>query len=280
MAVQVVAGYWDLDLESRELLLCTRSRRMFGFPKSMPKRLRSHDWEPRIHPDDLTVIDYRLETAERRQEVYTARFRTLRPDGSSCQILGIGRTAAGNPKRFVGLNFDLGEAAATAAPPSRNLGSMMMLASASLFGGWPANENDSRPWRAWSPVRAAASRIGRGNQAFERQMLLRRAQAEFERRQLRKAFLNPGMLGEPAFDLLLALYLAAASVMIPVRVLSSLAAVTTPVAVRWLRFLVDAGLVVTVHSEVDDEAGAMTAALTEKGRKALDGYFKAVGRAI
>ena len=52
MAVEVLAGYWNLDLGSRKLLLCPRSRQMFGIDGASPKILGKHDWLPRIHPED------------------------------------------------------------------------------------------------------------------------------------------------------------------------------------------------------------------------------------
>jgi len=63
MPTRVLAGYWDLDLETREVLLCPRSQRMFGLAADSPKRLAGYDWRPRIHPDDLPVIEGELETA-------------------------------------------------------------------------------------------------------------------------------------------------------------------------------------------------------------------------
>jgi DNA-binding MarR family transcriptional regulator len=276
MAVQLLAGYWDLDLDTRELLLCPRSRRMFGLAGDKPKRLSGYDWKPRIHPDDMPTIEDELDVARRHNKVYSARFRTLRPDGSSCEIIGMGRATVQNRKRFVGLNLDLNEAASSAERESRSIRrSMITLASGMLRAG-PANENDSRPWRAWS-VRAAASRFNRAEKDSERQRLLRKVQSAFELRQLRKSFLNPKMLGEPGFDILLALYVAPPSTMTSVRTISSLIDVSSSVAVRWLNFLVNEGLVLTMESASADEAGAIAAVLTDKGRITLNEYFKAGG---
>ena len=110
MAVEVLAGHWDLQLESGDLLLCPASCRMFGIDGSSHKRLGKFDWLPRIHPDDVPIINSELEAAARHNELYSARFRALRPDGSICQIMGVGRKAAQSPLRFVGLNFDLAAA--------------------------------------------------------------------------------------------------------------------------------------------------------------------------
>jgi PAS domain-containing protein len=278
MAVQVLAGYWDLDLENRELLLCPRSRRMFGLGEGSSRKLAKYDWQPRIHPDDLPAIDGELATAGRNKDVYTARFRTLCPDGSIRQVLGVGRARASNPNRFVGLNFDLHDTTAIAERESRSVRSMMSLASALMLRTGPANENDFRPWRAWPPgwTLAASSRLI-GNRS-QRESLLRRARAAIEVRQLRKKFFNPDMLGEPAFDILLALYVPASGGIMPVQVLCSLTDVSTAVALRWLHFLANEGLVLMAQEAGAADPGAATAALTDKGRIALDEYFRAAGR--
>lgn len=279
MTVQVFAGYWDLDLETRELLLCPRSRRMFGLAGNMPKRLPGYDWQPRIHPDDMPTIEGELEVAGRHNDVYAARFRTLRPDGSICEILGVGRATARNPKRFIGLNLDLKEAAATAERESRSVGrSMMSLASGFLLRSGPANENNSRPWMAWAPVRAANRRVSRGLQDSRREQLRQKAQASFERRQLRKIFLSPKLLGEPGFDILLALYVELPCSTISLPAICSLIDLPTSVALRWLKVLVNEGLVLTIESaRDDDDPEDVSAVLTDKGRIVLDEYFKASG---
>ena len=272
MPTRVLAGYWDLDLETREVLLCPRSQRMFGLAADSPKRLAGYDWQPRIHPDDLPVIEGELETAQRRNEIYAARFRIVRPDGSICQVLGAGRTTARNPMRFVGLNFDLDDAAMAAEQVSRNLSRYMMnFAAEQLLGATPANENESRPW-CTSPER----QVSRPSLESRRKILVQRAQATIDRRELRKIFLSPTMFGEPAFDLLLALYVSSTSPIISASELGSVVGLSTSSTMRWLKFLVKEGLVLTAEEEIDDP-DTMAVTLTDRGRTSLDDYFKAVG---
>lgn len=275
MPTRVLAGYWDLDLETREVLLCPRSQRMFGLAADSPKRLAGYDWQPRIHPDDLPVIEGELEIAQRRNEIYAARFRIVRPDGSICQVLGAGRTTAKNPMRFVGLNFDLDDAATTAEQVSRNLSRYMLnFAAEQQFGAAPANENESRPWRACSP--GSPRSAGRPSLEFTRKILVQRAQAAIDRRELRKIFLSPTMFGEPAFDLLLALYVSPTSPIISASELGAVVGLSPSSTRRWLKFLVNEGLVLTAE-EVIDDPDTMAVALTDKGRTSLDDYFKAAG---
>ena len=132
MSVRVIAGYWGFDLESRELLLCPRSRLMFGLTQNSRNRLAGVDWEPRIHPDDIPVIEGELEMARRNNEIYAARFRTVHADGRTCEVLGVGRPTLRNSKRYVGLNFDLQDTATIAERQSRTVEAAMNFAVSML----------------------------------------------------------------------------------------------------------------------------------------------------
>lgn len=278
MAVQVLAGYWDLDLESRELILCPRSRQMFGIDGSSPKKLAKYDWQPRVHPEDMPVIEGELAAAGDRDEIYTARFRAVRPDGSLFHILGVGQAAAKNPKRFVGLNFDLAATAETAEFESRRqFGTMARLASFLSVRSRPANENETPQRRPPPASRDKLPRSGKTSQKeLRREVLLGRALAMMETRKLRHDFLNRAMFGEPAFDMLLALYANGSPAIMSLRTLSPLIGVSESCAARWLKLLVDDGLVLSVGGE--GEPGDIHATLTDKGRIVLDEYLKALGR--
>ena len=274
MAVQIVAGYWNLDLKSRELLLCPRSRQMFGMDGSSPKKLGKHDWLPRIHPEDIPVIECELQAAGRGDEIYAARFRAVRPDGTLCQILGVGRTAVRDRTRFVGLNFDLAAMAATAVLESRRPGGTMARFAKFLTDHpKPANENARRRLLPRSFLRYRSPPLGkRAKQQTGRQILLERALATIKMRQLRHEFLNPATFGEPAFDMLLALYVTKATPgILPLRVLSPLIGVPESCAARWLKLLVSEGLALSVGGY--GEPGSIHAAITDKGRIVLDEYF-------
>lgn len=213
MAVQILAGHWSLDLGSRELLLCARSREMFGLDGRSPKRLGQRDWLPRIHPDDIPVIEGELEAARRRNETYAARFRAVRPDGSVCEILGVGRPTVRDGTRFVGLNFDLVATAATADFESRRLGETLEeFAGSFAVRPRPANENATPKQPAGSPLREKSSDPSkRAKEEATRQMLLQRALATTKVQQLRDKLLNPAMSGEPSLEMLLSLYLTRAT---------------------------------------------------------------------
>ena len=97
-----------------------------------------------------------------------------------------------------------------------------------------------------------------------------------ETRKLRHDFLNRAMFGEPAFDMLLALYANGSPAIMSLRTLSPLIGVSESCGARWLKLLVDDGLVLSVGSE--GEPGDIHATLTDKGRIVLDEYLKALGR--
>ena len=106
-------------------------------------------------------------------------------------------------------------------------------------------------------------------------MLLGRALAMMETRKLRRDFLNPAMFGEPAFDILLALYVTNASpAILSLRILSPIIGVSESGAARWLKLLIGDGLVLCVG---DGEPGGIHAALTDKGRTVLEEYLGALG---
>jgi hypothetical protein len=279
MAVRIVAGYWNLDLESQELLLCTRSRQMFGIEGNSPKKLGKQDWLPRIHPDDIPLIDGELEAAGRKNENYAVRFRAVRPDGSLIEILGVGRATARDRSRFVGLNFDLAAIAATADLESRRPGGMAARPANFLTACTrPANENETpeRPLRSSLPEKPSGM-IKRAKEESRRQLLLERALATMEMRQLRHKFFDPAMFGEPAFDMLLALYVTQARPpIVSLRMLSPLVGVSQSSAVRWLKFLVGEGLAFSVGG--DGDAGAVHATITGKGRILMGEYLKSLDK--
>jgi hypothetical protein len=64
--------------------------------------------------------------------------------------------------------------------------------------------------------------------------------------------------------------------MVPLRVLSPLIGVSEYSAARWLKFLVSEGLALSVGG--DGDRGEIQAAITGKGRIAMDEYLKALHR--
>jgi DNA-binding MarR family transcriptional regulator len=117
--------------------------------------------------------------------------------------------------------------------------------------------------------------VKRAREEARRQLLVERARATMEMRQLRHKFFNPAMFGEPAFDMLLALYVTnARPPIVSLRMLSPLIGVSQSSAVQWLKFLVSEGLAFSVGG--DGDPGAIHAAITGKGRIVMGEYLKAL----
>lgn len=105
-----------------------------------------------------------------------------------------------------------------------------------------------------------------------RAALIARARKEFGNRRRRSAVFEHSMFGEPAWDMLLALYILDVSG--PRQTTGALmqfsgAPVTT--ARRWLDYLAENGLVLRSHHPTDQRI--MFVNLTDKGRDALDLYY-------
>ena len=67
------------------------------------------------------------------------------------------------------------------------------------------------------------------------------------------------------------------SPMMPVHALAERIDASVAVTVRWLKFLVNEGMVLIVEDREADPAGTLTAALTDKARVTLDEYFRTAG---
>lgn len=105
-----------------------------------------------------------------------------------------------------------------------------------------------------------------------------RARAEFENRRRRKSFFPSPLFGEPAWDMLLALYiLDTAGPRQTVGTLTQFSGTSTSSAKRWLRALARYGLV--RHEDHPTDARTYHVRLTDKARAALDSYFSGAANA-
>ena len=105
-----------------------------------------------------------------------------------------------------------------------------------------------------------------------RENLLLTARFLFDAREGRAAHFSPAMFGEPAWDLLLALYLTQADVPAPaVSSLAKTAGIPITTAFRWIDYLEERHLVERQRSSADGRA--LTIALSKDGRARLERYF-------
>jgi DNA-binding MarR family transcriptional regulator len=110
------------------------------------------------------------------------------------------------------------------------------------------------------------------NEESSRENLLSTARFSLEARQGRAEHFSPAMFGEPAWDLLLALYVTQADTPAPaVSSLAKSAGIAITTAFRWIDYLEEKRLIERQRSS--DDGRALTVGLTEDGRARLEGYF-------
>ncbi|MEL7445947.1 MAG: MarR family transcriptional regulator [Pseudomonadota bacterium] len=114
------------------------------------------------------------------------------------------------------------------------------------------------------------------NHARKRQLYADAARTLYQMRRMRGSlFGNPDIFGEPAWDILLDLYIAIADgkeVSVSSACIGSAAPPTT--GLRWLGILAESGLVVREHDEIDQRR--VLVRLTEAAVEAMDRYFEVV----
>lgn len=108
--------------------------------------------------------------------------------------------------------------------------------------------------------------------ARDRSVLIERARRTYVDRARRARIFNDGMFGEPAWDMLLALYVTDTGQRHTVSGLISLAGVPYTTAQRWLDFLEKKEELVARRPSATD-GRVFIIELTEKARDALDLYF-------
>lgn len=110
------------------------------------------------------------------------------------------------------------------------------------------------------------------NEGRSHQNLLLTARFLLDARQGRTAHFSPAMFGEPAWDLLLALYMTQADVPAPaVSSLAKTAGIAITTAFRWIDYLEEKQLIERQRSSADGRA--LTIVLSNDGRARLEGYF-------
>jgi DNA-binding MarR family transcriptional regulator len=252
MSTTMPAGCWDLDLATGALKLCPQSRKMFGLNPDSSELLTESEWVERCHPDDLAIVRQALTECLVHQTPYAERFRTIHPDGSVQLVLGVGSPveADGEHGRFVGWNFDLMFAG--------DLARRWISEHPDPFGG----EHQFAIVRPEAdPSRAPSDRLTDVE-------LLERARAILRVRRSRERLLGRGMIGEPAFDLLLCLYVRSGQQETSLSSLAKPAGIPYSSAMRWFAYLADKGLAERKESETDRRANSVH--LTALGRDVMD----------
>jgi DNA-binding MarR family transcriptional regulator len=265
MSSMIAAGYWELDVGTGTLSLCPRSREMFGLPLHRAEPLGEKDWVRLVHPDDLPVVRRALHAHMVGERIYAERFRAIRPDGSVREIFGVGGPLNDLAERacFVGWNVDVVSSGRLAGEEiwyglnlSKGVADLRREAKCS------SSEEQTRPLLAQESA----------DRSPEHGRLLERAEAIMRIRQARERLMGRAMLGEPAFDLFLALYiLSAKQGTVSITGLAQAAGIPSASAWRWLAYLVGKGFVSRCPSAVDRRI--VSVRLTESGRAIFDEFL-------
>jgi DNA-binding MarR family transcriptional regulator len=252
MGTAMPAGCWDLDLATGDLKLCPHSRSLFGLGPKAAEVLRESEWIERLHPDDLAVVREAMRACITHQRPYAERFRTIHPDGTVQPVFGIGRPIndeAGRA-RFLGWNFDPVAAGEQAMrwiaeyPQVMRAENLFSISSAAHLG-------DEEP-----------------QGSIHEDARLERAQSILRVRRSRERVLGRAMLGEPAFDLLLCLYVREEQRDKSLASLAHTAGIPYSSAMRWISYLEDKALV--EREQLGRNRRSTPVRLTLAGRAAVD----------
>jgi PAS domain S-box-containing protein len=104
-------GIWDWDLRKGKLACTPELEALFGLEPGTVKCYT--DFQERVHPEDIEVMEARRAAAVRRRETFQNEFRIIRPDGQVRWLLSLGGAsydgATGEPIRILGNNADITE---------------------------------------------------------------------------------------------------------------------------------------------------------------------------
>jgi DNA-binding MarR family transcriptional regulator len=225
---------------------------MFGLCPDSTQLLSEREWTERFHPDDLAVVRAALTACLVHQTPYAERFRIIHPGGSVQMILGIGRPveAHGNHGRFVGWNLD-------------------PMSAGQLASDWISAHPEALGGEHFFSIVPAPNRANEMSPGImPPEALLARAQSILRVRRSRERLLGRAMIGEPAFDLLLCLYVRTGQQDTSLTSLAKPAGIPYSSAMRWIAYLADKGLVTRSESNTDRRATSVH--LTPSGRAVMD----------
>jgi DNA-binding MarR family transcriptional regulator len=185
---------------------------------------------------------------------YAERFRTIHPDGSVRSLLGVGQPLEDEAKhgRFGGWNFDVDS-------------------TVELAGEWISRHPDFAAVEHGCSIEPAPASGNLAPEQIEAEALLERAKSILRIRQSRERLLGRAMIGEPAFDLLMCLYVRSDERDTSLTTLANTAAVPYSSAIRWITYLSDKGLVARTVSDRDRRV--ICVGLTTRGRAIVDEFL-------
>jgi DNA-binding MarR family transcriptional regulator len=228
---------------------------MFGLSPESTDRLTESEWSNRFHPEDLAAVREALRAGLVNGTPYAVRFRTIHPGGAIQVVLGVGRPLKhGNDNaHFAGWNFDVASTGETAAD-------------------WISAHPDAlSAEHLLSVLPSSAQREIASSNEVPSKALLDRAESILRVRRARERLFCRAMFGEPAFDLLLCLYVQSGQKGISLTSLATPTGIPYSSAIRWIRYLADKGFVECAESRSDRRATSIQ--LTRSGRSVMDEFL-------
>jgi len=255
MGAAITAGCWDLDLATGALALCRQSRTMFGLSPDSTDRLTESEWASRFHPEDLAAVREALTAGLMHRIPYAVRFRLIHPSGTVQVVLGVGRPLeySSDSTHFVGWNFDVASTGEMAAD---------------WISAHPEALSDKHPFSVL-PSSVQPEETSANEEPSD--ALLERAESILRVRRTRERLFCRAMIGEPAFDLLLCLYVRSGQKESSLTSLASAAGIPNSSATRWVRYLVDKGFVEVTESRSDRRATCVQ--IKPFGRAVMDEFL-------
>jgi PAS domain S-box-containing protein len=102
-------GTWDWNIAKGEILWTPQHEVIFGDKPGTPKRTYT-DWSNRVHPEDLPLVEARLQAAIANQHDYQCEYRIVHPDNSIRTVASFGRCyydISAQPIRMLGTLYDI-----------------------------------------------------------------------------------------------------------------------------------------------------------------------------
>ncbi|BAY27309.1 PAS/PAC sensor hybrid histidine kinase [Calothrix sp. NIES-2100] len=104
-------GSWDWDLQTNQTMWTPYHEMIFGYEPGNPQRTYQ-DWVNCVHPEDLSRVEVKVQTAMAKQQDYEDEYRVLWADGSIHWVSAFGRfqyNQQGQPIRMLGMLFEISD---------------------------------------------------------------------------------------------------------------------------------------------------------------------------
>ncbi|MGB7846421.1 MAG: PAS domain S-box protein [Candidatus Acidiferrum sp.] len=99
-------GLWDWDLQSNTVIWSDETYRQFGFTRDLFSG-KVEDAVTRLHPEDRPRVEKAIQKARAEKAAYAARYRVVRPDGSTRWVDAHGVIVRDGSVHMLGVGVDI-----------------------------------------------------------------------------------------------------------------------------------------------------------------------------